>query len=174
MRRKLFTICSAVSLLLLCVAVCVLWAGSYRGEGRSVQFVTGGRLHHAWINPGCVVFGGQPNIQDIDLSSTRIDIRDGPLPGTTVSTGVLNGGPLWRVSVDFPIVVFVISFPLLLWIARRVFGQMVTLRRRAAGCPACGYDVSATPDRCPECGAVPEPPHNPPQRTATASSGVVR
>ena len=52
--------------------------------------------------------------------------------------------PLWLLAIVFGI------WPWMRWRARRR-----KRRRLAVGlCPRCGYDLRATPDRCPECGRI--------------------
>lgn len=64
--------------------------------------------------------------------------------------------PWWLVA---GILVSVPSFRLARWAKR-------WRRLRRGLCVTCGYDLRATPGRCPECGTPAEPPHNPPmQRT---------
>jgi hypothetical protein len=81
-----------------------------------------------------------------------------------------HGSRGWAVIIPYWIVALVASIAPLRWM------QLLMRARRIEPhyCRSCGYDLRATPDRCPECGEVPEPPHNPPmQRTATASSGAL-
>ena len=64
-------------------------------------------------------------------------------PAATINRQVL-AIPLWLLA-------FVSGIP---WASRRLWQR---IHYRPIGmCPTCGYDLRATPDRCPECGQVPE------------------
>jgi hypothetical protein len=43
----------------------------------------------------------------------------------------------------------------LIWLFDRHKAQHARRRIESGQCPRCGYNLRATPDRCPECGTIP-------------------
>jgi hypothetical protein len=171
------TLCASVSLALFAATI-VLWTRSYResddfwwwrdDHGVGV-FSTGGRIlfWHATGqgSPGFMHLAHSPPIELLrpptqGLYSSRYRIGFG-----TTS----KDGPHWRQLYLPHVIVAMLTLvaPIRWW-------QLRARERRRSSlgkCRACGYDLRATPERCPECGEVPaaRPPHNQPmQRTGAA------
>jgi hypothetical protein len=67
-----------------------------------------------------------------------------------------SSGRLWRNAFrEIEVPLWALSLPVPLAVACVVsLRRLRRARRKRAGlCPACGYDLRASPDRCPECGA---------------------
>lgn len=162
MRRWLFHLSTAVSLLLL-VGACVLWRHS---ADRSMQVQWGdslatkygwrlyahaiscsrGWVYYVWTTPQILPSAGRVTRFEIlgilYQSGAGQLIPGAPIAADRTTVGVAFG---WLIA-------FTAILPMC-WV-------WITLRQRRRWrnglCPTCGYDLRATPQRCPECGSVPK------------------
>jgi hypothetical protein len=97
------------------------------------------------VDPSWHIFHNNP----CTIGQTRfVPETDVLLPGFALS----NDDGKFAVSVPIWLCVLVtLSLPL----ARLTRRWRTIRRKRNTRCANCGYDLRATPDRCPECGAVP-------------------
>ena len=161
--RHLFTLCSAVSVLL-CVAVCVLWVRSQFAPA-TVSWNASGRNVFAAVNDGYILVGvGGPAYGPLGAVKYRPVAAERGLfnPHTVVSfagaeyaaaRSARTGRTEWGFAVRYWVLgggLAALSVVLLApgWRHRR------WVRNHPGHCLACGYDLRASPDRCPECGAA--------------------
>jgi len=169
MTRRLPNLLTPLSLLL-CAAVVALWARSYENPApfewwspgpRGFEF----RVRGAYARRGAAGFyvgdypaglsgGTYPLVYHRSRSERQWSPGAGTLGFAAVGVDTYGGGTgvrwhEWRAPCWFLLLVTVTPAA---WRARRVVSGV--RRRRVGLCPACGYDLRATPNRCPECGSA--------------------
>ena len=173
MKRSLLDLLTALSLLA-CVAVCALWAVSYWCSPRLYVGRHGGTSGFGLdvrTTPGAVewvgiTFRSEPGraARGINSFVTADRWREGMIRRSAwVRAGF--GAHRWEQTVKrngprYTNYYWGLSLPTwflaaLLGIApavRLMFRRRRRTRLGAGLCPGCGYDLRATPGRCPECG----------------------
>jgi hypothetical protein len=157
-RRRVFTALSVLPLLL-CVATLALWARSYfradhvsyteaarPGQARWVAVSARGRFHAARVTYLVYQPHGWRWASAPDRSLT-IEDPTGALAGIGVSLDPRS------VTCPYALSAFILAILSTPWVLTRVRHAIRPRLHRAGHCPRCGYDLRATPDRCPECGA---------------------
>jgi hypothetical protein len=159
--RYVFALCSVISLPL-CLTVCALWVRSYWvGDGCVWKPATDADTYYStYLARGRWRFDrGHWRTHEADF------YRDVSAPDYIEADAGALGFAVEFLTDDTPErhlrTVFPMWAPAALSAVLPAIGltsyarRRRTLTRRAAGlCPACGYDLRASPARCPECGIV--------------------
>jgi hypothetical protein len=144
--HRVFSALGAMSLLLfLLLSFVGLWVIFHPPGVLAGPVTVDGRPYVAWSGDGRLEAG---ELRRTTLSSGGAGVQ----LMTAVSV------PYWALALGTTLCGVLSGWWLRNWQARRRL-------ERAGLCPACGYDLRASPDRCPECGARPAP-----ASTTTAAS----
>jgi hypothetical protein len=177
-RRKLFNLATAISLVL-CVATVVLWVRSYWRHDLVWCTLYPSGYNSFWSD----------NPPDYIFASLRGEMMVGP-EGATIASwrahprldwiwvartfpegdhrGYLNryqnpilarfglgysnpANGYWYVVFPHWFIATITALLPTCWLIRRLAARR---RTKAGRCPVCGYDLRATPERCPECGRL--------------------
>jgi hypothetical protein len=169
MTRRLLTLLSAGSLVL-CLAAVTLWVRTtalgrlddfeyMSAETQGCVWLARGRVYvnylsttvswweprpHRWTYVASTWEYAEPasglQVDALGFGFSRLDGTSAGSPYVDTWTVV----PFWAVTVVTAILP-----------ASRIAARVRRSRRARAGlCPSCGYDLRASPDRCPECGMV--------------------
>ena len=130
-------------------------AETYHLFGRWSLLLTTGELHLQRYTEGNII-GDWQRREWVGFSWSTVDLDDG-------ERYLDLGTPFWPMAV----LSAAVSIPCAI--------RLRTLARRQRWirkglCPTCGYDLRATPDRCPECGTVVQRRAPPPEQPGPAHS----
>jgi hypothetical protein len=164
-RRALLNTSAAVSFVIL-LATPLMWARSqsFRDTWAHWEPGTGTHRYISSARGDLLIFSGQfpKDASMLDgFWSDRFDWNWRLAPGVITFLGFefSHGTPprrsYWMIGVPYWSVMVVLLIAPTAWLRRQL--RLRRARLKPWICTGCGYDLRATPARCPECGFVPAP-----------------